>query len=49
VPVGSRVRASIPAALAYGAVGVRYPDDDSRYVIPPNTELVFEMQVISVR
>ncbi|GAB3861772.1 hypothetical protein GCM10028822_41630 [Hymenobacter terrigena] len=49
LPVGSRVRASIPAALAYGAAGVRDPDDDSRYVIPPNTELVFEMQVISVR
>lgn len=49
LPVGSRVRAWIPAALAYGATGVRDPDDESRYVIPPNTELVFELQVLSVR
>ena len=49
LPVGSRVRAWLPAALAYGATGVRDPDDASRYLIPPNTELVFELQVISIR
>lgn len=49
LPVGSRVRASIPAALAYGATGVRDPDNDSRYLIPPDTDLVFELQVMSVR
>ena len=49
LPAGSRVRAWIPAVLAYGAAGVRDPDDDSRYLIPPNTELVFELQVVSVR
>ena len=49
LPVGSRVRAWIPAALAYGAPGVRDPDDESRYLIPPDTELVFELQVLSVR
>ena len=49
LPAGSRVRAWIPAALAYGATGVRDPDDDSRYLIPPNTELVFELEVLSVR
>ncbi len=49
LPAGSRVRAWVPAALAYGATGVRDPDDETRYVIPPNTELVFELQVLSVR
>jgi FKBP-type peptidyl-prolyl cis-trans isomerase len=49
VPAGSRVRVWVPAAQAYGATGVRDPDDDSRYLIPPNTELVFELQVMSVR
>ena len=49
LPAGSRVRAWIPAALADGTIGVRDPDDDSRYLIPPNTELVFELQVVSVR
>ena len=49
LPAGSRVRAWIPAALAYGATGVRDPDDYTRYLIPPNTALVFELQVVSVR
>ena len=49
LPAGSRVRAWVPAALAYGAKGVRDPDDDTRFVIPPNTELVFELHVVSVR
>jgi FKBP-type peptidyl-prolyl cis-trans isomerase len=49
LPVGSRVRAWIPAELAYGAKGVRDPDDDSRFLIPPNTELIFELTIVSVR
>ena len=49
LPVGSRVRAWIPAALAYGPTGVRDPDDESRYLIPPDTDLVFELQLMSVR
>lgn len=49
LPAGSRVRAWIPARLAYAAKGVLDPDDNSRYLIPPNSELVFELQVISVR
>jgi FKBP-type peptidyl-prolyl cis-trans isomerase len=49
LPVGSRVRAWIPAALAYGAKGVVDPDNPSRFIIPPDTELVFELQVVSVR
>ena len=49
LPADSRVRAWVPAALAYGVTGVRDPDDDTRYLIPPNTDLVFELQVLSVR
>ncbi len=49
VPAGSRVKAWIPAALAYGTTGVRDPEDERRYLIPPNTELVFELEVLSVR
>ena len=48
LPAGSRVRAWVPAELAYGAKGYRHPDDPSRYLIPPNTELVFELYVVSV-
>lgn len=47
--VGSRVRAWIPAGLAYGAKGVPDPDDDTHFLIPPNTELLFEILVVSVR
>ena len=49
LPAGSRVRAWVPAALAYGATGVPDPDVGTRFVIPPNTELVFELYVVSVR
>jgi FKBP-type peptidyl-prolyl cis-trans isomerase len=49
LPAGSRVRVWIPAQLAYGSTGVPDPDDDSRFLIPPNTELIFELQVLSVR
>lgn len=49
LPAGSRVRAWIPAVLAYGPTGVPDPDDDRRFLIPPNTDLVFELHVLSVR
>ena len=49
LPAGSRVRAWIPAALAYGPTGVPDPDDPTRFLIPPNTELVFELYIVSVR
>ena len=49
LPAGSRVRAWVPAALAYGATGVPDPDDETHFVIPPNTELVFELYVVSVK
>lgn len=49
LPAGSRVRAWVPAALAYGATSLPDPDDDTRYLIPPDTDLVFELQILSVR
>ena len=49
LPVGSRVRVWIPAALAYGAKGVRHPDDDDRFLVPPGTPLVFELEIVGVR
>lgn len=44
---GTRVRAWIPARLAYGARGVQGPDD--QYLIPPNTDLIFTLELLSVR
>jgi FKBP-type peptidyl-prolyl cis-trans isomerase len=49
LPVGSRVRAWIPARLAYAAKGVPNPDDDTKYIVPPDTELVFELELLSTR
>ncbi|MDQ2793144.1 MAG: FKBP-type peptidyl-prolyl cis-trans isomerase [Bacteroidota bacterium] len=49
LPVGSRAWVWIPAALAYAAKGVRQPDDDTRYLVPPNTPLVFEVEIVGVR
>ena len=44
---GTRVRAWIPAHLAYGARGV--PNAEDGYLIPPNTDLIFDLELISVR
>ncbi|MCC2547531.1 FKBP-type peptidyl-prolyl cis-trans isomerase [Hymenobacter sp. BT175] len=49
LPAGSRVRVWIPAALAYGAKGVRNPDDESQYQIPPDTDLIFELEVVKIK
>lgn len=49
LPVGSRVWVWIPAALGYAAKGVRQPDDDDRYLVPPGTPLVFELEIVGVR
>ena len=49
LPVGSRARLWIPAALGYAAKGVHDPDDDNRYIVPPGTDLVFEVVVVGVR
>ena len=49
LPVGSRARIWIPAALGYAAKGVHDPDDDTRYIVPPGTDLVFEVVVVGVR
>jgi FKBP-type peptidyl-prolyl cis-trans isomerase len=49
LPAGTRAWVSIPAAQAYGSRGVRHPDDESRFLIPPNTNLVFELEVVRIR
>ena len=49
LPAGSRARVWIPARLAYGSTGVLNPDDDSKFTVPPNTNLVFELEIVKVR
>ncbi|GAB2956371.1 FKBP-type peptidyl-prolyl cis-trans isomerase [Hymenobacter coalescens] len=45
---GARVWARVPAQLAYGAKGVTDPMDDTKYRIPPDTDLVFELEMVKV-
>ncbi|AIZ65003.1 hypothetical protein PK28_04400 [Hymenobacter sp. DG25B] len=47
---GTRAWVYIPAQLAYGTKGVLLPDDEQqRFLIPPNTNLSFELQVVKVK
>lgn len=49
LPQGSRARVWIPAALGYGPEGRPDPDDERRYLIPPNADLVFELEVVKIK
>ncbi|MBB4602771.1 FKBP-type peptidyl-prolyl cis-trans isomerase [Hymenobacter luteus] len=49
LPQGSRARVWIPAALGYGPEGRPDPDDEQRYLIPPNADLVFELEVLKIK
>ncbi len=44
--VGGKRRLTIPAELAYGGRGLKIADT---YVIPPDTDLVFEIELLGVR
>lgn len=48
LPQGARVWARIPARLAYGAEGQRNPDNTLQYIIPPDTDLIFELEIVQV-
>lgn len=49
LPAGTRARAWLPARLAYGPRGSRDPDDDTHYLIPPDTDLEFEVEIVKIR
>ncbi|MFD2784829.1 FKBP-type peptidyl-prolyl cis-trans isomerase [Hymenobacter rubripertinctus] len=51
LPEGSRARVWIPADLAYGAKGRPDPDDETekKYLIPPNADLIFELEILKVK
>ncbi|GAB3229650.1 FKBP-type peptidyl-prolyl cis-trans isomerase [Hymenobacter seoulensis] len=46
---GARARVWIPAKLGYGSKGQRDPDDEKRFLIPPNSDLVFELEVVKIK
>ncbi len=44
--IGGLRRILIPAALAYGATGIK--DQNGNYVIPPNSALQFDVQIVGI-
>jgi FKBP-type peptidyl-prolyl cis-trans isomerase len=48
---GDRWRVTIPAYLAYGALGRRYraPEEHLRRDVPPNATLVFEVELVGIQ
>ena len=43
---GGLRRLLIPSDLAYGNRGIRDPVDKTRYIVPPNAELEFEIELL---
>ena len=39
----------VPAKLAYGTRGVENPDDLKKYIIPPNADLIFEVELVGFK
>ena len=44
---GGKIRLLVPAALAYGEKG--FPDGRGGFLVPPNTVLAFEVEVLAVK
>jgi FKBP-type peptidyl-prolyl cis-trans isomerase len=47
--VGEKGILFVPPHLAYGSQGVPDEDNPGRYIIPPNAELLFEVELIGVK
>jgi len=45
--VGTKLIMVVPGALGYGADGLL--TDDDKYKVPPNTDLVFELELVSFK
>lgn len=46
---GERGILYIPAKLAYGSKGVRDGQNKSKYLIPPDSPLIFEVEVVKIK
>lgn len=45
--VGTKLVMVVPATLGYGATGLL--TDDDHYKVPPDTDLIFEMELVSLK
>jgi len=46
---GERAILIVPSKLAYGKNGVKDPEDDRKYMIPPDAELLFEVELVDFK
>ncbi len=46
---GSKAVIVVPPSLAYGTTGYRNPDNESTYLIPPNTTLIYEIWLLDFK
>ncbi len=49
LPAGSRVRAWVPSELAYGSIGQGTLEDAYDFIVPPDTDLEFDLHLVQVR
>jgi peptidylprolyl isomerase len=47
--VGEKAILLIPAQLAYGSKGVEDPNKEGHYIVPPNTPLKFEIEIVGAK
>jgi FKBP-type peptidyl-prolyl cis-trans isomerase len=47
LPAGTKLTLFVPAKLGYGAQGLD-SDFDNEYLVPPNTDLIFDMEVVKI-
>jgi peptidylprolyl isomerase len=47
--VGGKRKLLIPSALAYGQGGYTDPNDPSKYIIPPNSTLTFDVELLKIK
>lgn len=46
--VGGKMKFIIPSKLAYGTKGLPNPEGSPRYLVPPNTDLIYEVELVDV-
>ena len=45
---GGKMKFVIPSKLAYGSSGLPNPEGSPRYLVPPNTDLIYEVELVEV-
>lgn len=49
VQKGSKIGALVPASAGYGNSGQVHPNNVQQYIVPPHTDLFFEMEILSIK